>query len=139
MLPSIHNFLIVRFYESKCLPAAGVNVAFQSSANTTLNTMLQPDVSKQTVVPFLLEEQLVVSAQCRIRFAMLVQVRRVGPAAVVAVQEEDHTLAHVDEQSYGAATGAHVLVATSFTCGFVAAAAGLAAENGAAEETERWI
>lgn len=66
--------------------------------------MIEPDVPKQLVVPALVEEQLVMTPQRRVNLTVLVEVRRVRPGAVLAVHEEDHALADVDEDANCTAT-----------------------------------
>ena len=62
--------------------------------------MPQPNLPHQLVVPLLVEEQLVVAAQGRVRLAVAVEVGGVREAAAHGlVQEEHHALADVDEQS----------------------------------------
>lgn len=60
--------------------------------------MLQPDGAEQGVVAFLVQKELAAAAQARVDFAVFVEVRGVGPGAVVGVEVEDGALADVDEE-----------------------------------------
>jgi hypothetical protein len=86
------------------LPSSIVNLAFQPPRNQTLYATLEPYFPQQCIVPPLVEEQLVMASQRWIYLTVLVQVRRDGPGTVVEVEEEDHTLADVYEESNLAAT-----------------------------------
>lgn len=81
------------------LPAAVVDIALELPGNQALNAALKPHLSEQGIVPLLVQEQLVVTAERRVDFAVLVQVRRDGPGAVVLVEKEDHAFANVDEDA----------------------------------------
>ena len=69
--------------------------------------MIQPHVSQQLIVPLLVQEQLMMAAECRVGLAMFVEIGRVGEASVTVVQEEHHAFPYVDEQTYvqAASTG----------------------------------
>lgn len=83
----------------QCLPPTTVDIALELSCNQTLNAALKPHLTKQRVVSLLVEEQLLITSERRVHFAVLVEVRSDGPSTVVHVQEEHHTLADMDEDS----------------------------------------
>lgn len=61
--------------------------------------MLQPHSPQQSIVPLLVENELPVTAEPGVHLAVLVEVRRVVPAAVLVVEVEDHALTDVDEEA----------------------------------------
>lgn len=93
----------------KCLPTSSVHITFQSSRNDTRNTVVEPCLSEQLVISLLVEEQLMVAAQSRVDFAVAVQIRRMVPATMAVVQEQDHALANVDEYANAAAAPVFLL------------------------------
>jgi hypothetical protein len=81
------------------LPPPVVNLALQPPRNQTLYPALEPYFSQQRIVPPLVEEQLVMASQRGIHLTVFVQVRRDSPGTVIKVEEEDHALADVYEES----------------------------------------
>jgi hypothetical protein len=81
------------------LPSAIVQVTLEPSRNQTLDATFKPHFPEQSIISLLVEEQLVVSAQCGVNFAVLVEVRSDSPCAVIKVEKEDHALADVDEKA----------------------------------------
>ena len=81
------------------LPPTVVDVSLQFPADHGRDAVLQPDGTKESVVALLVEKELPVSAQARVDFAVLVEVGRVRPAAIVAVQIENGAFANVDEET----------------------------------------
>lgn len=53
-----------------------------------------------------------VSAKCRVRLSVFVEIRRDSPAAVAVVQIEDHAFANVDEETDIYAASAQLSVST---------------------------
>jgi len=70
--------------------------------------MIEPHVSVDLVVPFLVEEELVMPSQRRIDLSMLVEVRGVKPAAVTSMLEQDHAFPDVDEHAHVLATATDI-------------------------------
>ena len=87
----------------KCFPTARICVSFQLPCNRALHLMIQPHIPQQNIIPLLIQIQLVMPPQRRINLAMLIQIRREKPTAVCAIEEQNHALAHVDEESNVAA------------------------------------
>lgn len=61
--------------------------------------MRQPHVAQQSIIPLLVENQLAVSSQARVDFAVTVEIGRKVPRAIVVVEVEHRAFADVDEQS----------------------------------------
>lgn len=104
--------------------------------------MTQPNLPHQLIVPLLVQKQLMVATQRRIRLAVTVEVRRVREAAAHGlVQEEHHALADVDEDADAPAALLHVLPAPAalVVLGPFHAAGRLGAEDGGAEEADRRV
>jgi hypothetical protein len=72
--------------------------------------VIEPCLSEQLVVSFLVEEKLMVATQSGINLTVAVQVRRMVPATMAMVQEQDHALANVDEYANTTATPVFLLV-----------------------------
>lgn len=83
----------------QALPPPIIHIALESPGNQALDAAVEPDLSEQSIVALLVEEELVVAAQGGVDFAVLVEVRRHVPCAVVEVEEENHALADVDEKT----------------------------------------
>jgi hypothetical protein len=64
-----------------------------------LHTALEPHLPQQRIVPLLVQEKLVMTAQSGVDFTMLVEIRRNMPRAVIKVKEENHAFADMDEES----------------------------------------
>ena len=88
---------------SKCLPASSVHITFKSSRDDTRDTVIKPCLSEQLVISLLVEEKLMVATKRRVDLAVAVQIRRMVPATMAVVQEQDHALANVDEYANAAA------------------------------------
>lgn len=128
-----------RSHQSKRLPSTRVNIRLQLPANESLDPMSKPHLPHQLVIPLLIQEQLMVPPQRRIRLAMTIKVRRVRKAAAHwLVQEEHHALADVDEDADSPAAFLHVLPAAAALAvvGAFHAAGCLGAEDGGAEEAD---
>lgn len=82
----------------QALPSTRIDVALQSPGNHALDPAFQPYLPQQGIISLLIQEQLVVTSQSRVHLAVLVQVRRSVPSAVVEVDEENHAFANVDEE-----------------------------------------
>ena len=101
--------------------------------------MMQPHFPHQLIIPPLIQEQLMVSPQRRIRLTVLVQIRSMRETAVTrSMREQYHALPHVQEDADAAATLLHVLVAAAFVL-VLHAAHSLRAEYVAAEEADGGI
>jgi hypothetical protein len=61
--------------------------------------VLQPDLSVKFIVPLLAQEELVMTSECRIRLAVLIQIRCVRPRAIATIEAQDHAFADVDKES----------------------------------------
>lgn len=81
------------------LPAPIIHIPFKPSSNRARDPVIQPNVPQQLVVALLVQEQLMMSAERRVRLAVLIEIRRNRPAAVSVVQIEDHAFADVDEET----------------------------------------
>jgi hypothetical protein len=57
----------------------------------------QPNIAQEPVVPFLVEDELTVTAETGVDFAVAVEVGRVVPGSVCVVEVEDGALANIDE------------------------------------------
>ena len=91
------SFLDTNYLQA--LPPAVVDVALESTCNQALNATLEPHLPQQCVISLLIQEQLVVSAQCWIHFTMLVEIRSNCPGAVIQVEEENHAFANMDKEA----------------------------------------
>jgi hypothetical protein len=87
------------YTRSHTLPPPVVNLALQPSCNHALNSALQPDLPQQRIIPPLIQEKLVVPAQRRVYFTVLVEIRRDSPGPVVKVEEQNHAFADVNEET----------------------------------------
>lgn len=107
--------------------------------------MPQPNLPHQLIIPPLIQKQLMVPSERRIRLPMAIQIRRVRETpAHRRVQEQHHALADIDEDADLAAALLHVLPAAAAgivvrPSGAFHAAGGLGAEDGAAEEADGWV
>jgi len=101
--------------------------------------MHQPHLPHQLIIPPLIQEQLMMPPERRIRLTMLIQIRsvRITPIAR-SMGKENHALADIDEEADFAAAFAHVLVAAAFVLVFHAAN-GLGAEDFTAEQADGWV
>lgn len=72
--------------------------------------MIKPCFSEQLVVSLLIEEELVVTTQRRVNLTMTIQIRRMVPATMAVMQEQDHAFANVDEYANITAAPAWLLV-----------------------------
>jgi hypothetical protein len=72
--------------------------------------VVEPCLSEQLVISLLVEEKLMVATQSRVDLTVAVQVRRMVPATMAMVQEQDHALANVDEYANATATPVFLLV-----------------------------
>lgn len=61
--------------------------------------MRQPDVTQQSVIPLLVQNQLAVASQSRVDLAVAIEVGSVVPGSVAVVQVKHGALANVDEQA----------------------------------------
>ena len=61
--------------------------------------MLQPDIPEQSIIPFLIQDQLSIPPHSRIDLSVLVEVRGIGPGAVAGMQIENGALADIDEEA----------------------------------------
>lgn len=128
---------VSRSSQSKRLPPTRINIRLQFPTNERLDAMAKPYLTHQLVVALLVEEELVMPSERRIRLAMAVEVRCVGEAAAHGlVQEKHHALADVDEDADAAAALLHVLpAATALTVLWTLhTASRLRAEDGGAEQ-----
>lgn len=73
--------------DSKCLPSSSIHITFKSPRDHTRDAMAEPSVSKQLVIPLLVEEKLVVSTQSGVDLAVTVKVRCMVPATMTVMQE----------------------------------------------------
>jgi len=96
---------------SKCLPTSGVHITFESSRDHTRNAVIKPCLSEQLVISLLVEEQLMMATQSRVHLTVTIQIRRMIPAAMAVMQEQDHALADVDEYANASATPVFLLAA----------------------------
>jgi hypothetical protein len=71
--------------------------------------VIEPCFSEQLVVSLLVEEKLMVATQSRVNLTVAVQVRRMVPATMTVVQEQDHALANVYEYANATATPVFLL------------------------------
>lgn len=81
------------------LPPPVVDIALQPPRDKTLHSAFQPNLPQQRIIPLLVQEELVVTAQRRVDFAVLVEVRRDVPGPVVEIEEENHAFADVYEEA----------------------------------------
>lgn len=93
---------------SQRLPPAIVDVSFKLPRNQTLYAALQPNLTEKRIVPLLIKEELVMTSERGVDLAVLVEIRGDSPSAVVAVEEEHHALANVDEDADLTAAPRHV-------------------------------
>ena len=61
--------------------------------------MLQPDIPEQSIIPFLIQDQLSVPSHAWIDLSVLVEIRGIGPGAVAGMQIENSALADVDKEA----------------------------------------
>ena len=140
---------------SKCLPTSSVHITFESSRDHTRNAVVKPCLSEQLVISLLVEEQLMMATQSRVDLTVTIQIRRMIPAAMTVMQEQDHALANVDKYANASATPVFLLAVFCYrknrddlllamleATAFVAirhAATSLTAEDLSAEKTDGGI
>ena len=84
---------------SQSLPPSVIDVSFKFPTDQGWDAVLQPDVTQERVVPFLVEEQLAAAPEPRIDLAVLVEIRGLRPGAVFAVEEQDRAFTNVDKEA----------------------------------------
>lgn len=62
--------------------------------------MVQPHISEESIVSFLIQNQLTVSPESGINLAMAVEVWSEVPGAVLVMEVEDRAFADVDEETH---------------------------------------
>jgi len=101
--------------------------------------MHQPHLPHQLVIPPLIQKQLMMPPERRVRLTMFIQIRSVRITSIARpMREEHHALANIDEEAYFAAAFAHVLITAAFVLVFHAAD-GLGAEDLATEQADGWV
>jgi hypothetical protein len=71
--------------------------------------VIEPCLSEQLVISLLVEEELMVATKSRVNLTVAVQIRRMVPATMTVVQEQNHALANVDKYANAAATSVSLL------------------------------
>ena len=61
--------------------------------------MLQPDIPEQSIIPFLIQNQLSIPSHSWIDLSVLVEIRGIGPGAVAGMQIKNGALADVNEEA----------------------------------------
>ena len=61
--------------------------------------MLQPDIPEQSIIPFLIQDQLSIPSHSWIDLSVLVEIRGIGPGAVAGMEIKNSALADVDEEA----------------------------------------
>ena len=84
---------------SHSLPSTIIDIRFQFPRNHSRNTLLQPHVPIQSIIPLLIQEELSSSPQAGIRFAVFVQVGGRIEAAVLVVQVKYAAFADIQEEA----------------------------------------
>lgn len=90
----IYNILVA----SHGLPTAIIDVRLQFSGNHGWDTLLQPDISVQSVVSLLVEEELPATSKSRIGLPIPIEVRRRIETTVSVVEVKYAALADIEEE-----------------------------------------
>ena len=61
--------------------------------------MLQPNIPEQSIIAFLIQDQLSISSHSWIDLSVLVEIRSIGPGAVAGMQIKNGALANVNEEA----------------------------------------
>lgn len=85
---------------STSLPTAVVDFALEFAADLGGNALREPGMTRERIVALLVQDELAAAAKACVGLAVLVEVWSWYPRAVACVQEEDHTLANVDEHAH---------------------------------------
>lgn len=70
--------------------------------------MIQPHITEEAIVSFLIQNQLPISSEPGINLAMAVKVWSKVPGAVLVMEVEDRAFAYVDEEAHVFATSSGV-------------------------------
>ena len=79
-------------------PTTRIRVPFQLPCNRALHLMIQPHIPQQNIISLLVQKQLMMPPQRGINLTMFIQIRREKPTTVCSIEEQNHALAHVDEE-----------------------------------------
>jgi hypothetical protein len=72
--------------------------------------VIQPHITEESIVSFLIQNQLPVSSESGINLAMAVKVWSEVPGAILVMEVEDRAFADVDEETHVFATSSGVRV-----------------------------
>jgi hypothetical protein len=98
----------------KGFPSPVIDVCLQLATDSGRDVVVQPHISEESVVSFLIQDQLTVSSESRINLAMAVEVWSEVPGAVLVMEIEDRAFADVDEETHVFATPSRVRVSTYY-------------------------
>lgn len=123
---------------SNTFPATRIDLSLKPSRNRRRNTMFQPLLSIQLIIPLLVQEQLLFPPQPQVSLTISIEVWRREPATILVVQHDHCALPHIEEDTHVPSTGLSVHETATFaSLGArvnTSTTARLTADEGAAEE-----
>lgn len=93
---------------SKGFPSPVIDVCLQLATDRGRNVVIQPHITEEAIVSFLIQNQLPISSEPGINLAMAVKVWSKVPGAVLVMEVEDRAFAYVDEEAHVFATSSGV-------------------------------